>query len=205
MKAIASLLACLCWGWMLGLTGLEAQPTDDQRRLAEFGRLSQQIMKTADPDQQIALVEQAQKVFASIKNWPANFPPREVLDPDFRALLGQAYLARKAGDPMENVETAIGHLEAAVASGVRRAGQPVAWGLSQQVLALAYLNRPRGVRADNMEAATRAAQAAASVLTPQANPHEWGVAQTTLAEALINRERGSRSENLEVALRACDL
>ena len=205
MKAIASLLACLCWSWMLGLAGLEAQPTDDQRRLAEFGRLSQQIMKTTDPDQQIALVEQAQKVFASIRNWPANLPPREVFDPDFRALLGQAYLARKAGDPVENLEKAIVHLEAAVASSARRAGQPVAWGLSQQVLAMAYLSRPRGVRADNMEAAIRAAQAAVSVLTPQANPHEWAVAQTTLAEALINRERGSRSENLEAALRACEI
>jgi CHAT domain-containing protein len=206
MKAIAQFVfACLCWSWTLGLTGLQAQPTDDQRRLAEFGRLSQQIMKTADPDQQIALVEQAQQVFASIRTWPANLPPREGIAPELRALLGQAYLARKTGDPVENLETAIGHLEAAVASGVRRAGQPVAWGVSQHALAFAYLSRPRGIRADNMEAAIRAAQAAVSVLTPQANPNEWAVAQITLAEALINRERGSRSENLEAALQACEL
>src|SRR5262245_26966179 len=185
MKAIASLLACLCWGWMLGLTGLEAQPTDDQRRLAEFGRLSQQIMKTADPDQQIALVEQAQKVFASIQNWPANFPPREFIDPDLRALLGQAYLMRKTGDPNENQDKAIGNLEASVASVVRRVGQPTAWGVGQQLLAAAYLSRARGIRADNVEAALRAAQAAVSVLAPQTNPHEWAIAQSTLAEALI--------------------
>ena len=114
MKAIASLLACLCWSWMLGLAGLEAQPTDDQRRLAEFGRLSQQIMDTTDPDQQIALVEQAQTLLASIRNWPANLPSRELIDPDMRALLGQAYLIRNAGDPSDNLEKAIAHLEASV-------------------------------------------------------------------------------------------
>lgn len=206
MRAFAAFgFASLCWIWTLSPTALQAQPTDDQRRLSEFGRLSQQIMKTPDPDQQIALVEQAQKVFASIKTWPPNMPPREGIEPDLRALLGQAYLTRKTGDPVDNLERAIGHLEAAAASGVRRAAQPVAWGIGQQLLALAYLSRPRGVRADNMEAAIRAAQAAVSVLTPQANPHEWAVAQTTLAEALIYRERGNRTENLEMALRTCDL
>jgi hypothetical protein len=141
MKAIASLLTWLCWTWMLGISGLGAQPSDQRRQLAEFGHLSQQIMKTSDPDQQIVLVERAQKLFASIRNWPASMPGREVIDADMRALLGQAYLSRRSGDPIDNLEKAIQYLEASVASGARRAGQPgppgasASWGLPQPTCA----------------------------------------------------------------------
>jgi CHAT domain-containing protein len=203
MKPIVALLAAglLC---IAAIGDLRAQPTEEQRRLAEFGRLSQQITATADPDQQIMLVERAQALLASIKSWPPNLPPRELIESDMQALLGHAYTRRRAGDAMDNLEKAIAHLQASVAVETRRKGNPQYWAIGQMELAVAYVRRVKGTRADNMEAAVRAAQVALTILTPQANPREWTLTQTALAEALVYRERGNRSENLEAALKASE-
>ena len=59
-------------------------------------------------------------------------------------------------------------------------------------LAAAYRERIRGERADNLERAIRANEAALTVYTPEAFPQEWARVQNNLGLAYQDRIRGVR-------------
>ena len=69
-------------------------------------------------------------------------------------------------------------------------------------LANAYGNRIKGSKADNMEAAIKAYEAALTVLTSEAFPQQWATTQNNLANAYNGRIKGSKADNLEAAIKA---
>ncbi|MEA5464043.1 CHAT domain-containing protein, partial [Leptothoe sp. PORK10 BA2] len=72
----------------------------------------------------------------------------------------------------------------------------------QMNLAIAYSDRIRGDRADNLEQAIAAYEQVLEVMTREAMPVEWATAQMNLALAYYSRIRGDRADNLEQAIAA---
>ncbi|MCZ8119034.1 MAG: tetratricopeptide repeat protein, partial [Microcystis sp. LE18-22.4A] len=79
---------------------------------------------------------------------------------------------------------------------------PQEWALTQFSLAIAYRNRIRGEKADNLERAITAYQEALKVYTFDAFPQDWALTQHNLATAYSYRIRGEKAENLEKAIAA---
>jgi CHAT domain-containing protein len=77
---------------------------------------------------------------------------------------------------------------------------PQEWALTQFSLAIAYRNRIRGEKADNLERAITAYQEALKVYTFDAFPQAWARTQTNLGTAYSDRIRGDKAENLEQAI-----
>ncbi|HAZ47621.1 MAG TPA: hypothetical protein DDW76_14435 [Cyanobacteria bacterium UBA11369] len=73
----------------------------------------------------------------------------------------------------------------------------------QNNLGIAYRNRIRGKKAENMENAIAAYKAALQVWTREAFPDQWAMLQNNLAVAYNDRILGERAQNLEIALAAC--
>ena len=69
-------------------------------------------------------------------------------------------------------------------------------------MALAYSNRIRGERADNLERAIIASEQALQVYTRDAFPKNWAATQNNLANAYSERIRGERADNLKRAITA---
>ncbi|MBZ0302630.1 MAG: CHAT domain-containing protein, partial [Anaerolineae bacterium] len=67
-------------------------------------------------------------------------------------------------------------------------------------LAIAYVDRIRGDRADNIERAIAAYQQALTVRTQSAMPAEWAETMMNLATAFADRIRGDRADNIEQAI-----
>ena len=74
---------------------------------------------------------------------------------------------------------------------------PVEWAKTMMNLAIAYSDRIRGDRAENLEQAIEGYQQALQVMTRQAMPVEWAQTMMNLAIAYSDRIRGDRAENLE--------
>ncbi|MEG3954091.1 CHAT domain-containing tetratricopeptide repeat protein, partial [Microcoleus sp. herbarium2] len=77
---------------------------------------------------------------------------------------------------------------------------PEKWAKTQNNLAIAYSERIRGEKADNIEVAIASYTAALSVLTRDAFPEYWAKTQNNLAIAYRNRIRGDKAENIENAI-----
>jgi hypothetical protein len=73
-------------------------------------------------------------------------------------------------------------------------------GAGQHNLALVYASRTVGEKADNMEKAIAAYEAALTVRTREALPHEWAQTQNNLGLIYLDRIRDDRSDNLEKAI-----
>jgi len=76
------------------------------------------------------------------------------------------------------------------------------WAVIQISLGLAYWQRIRGERADNLEIAIACYQKAFKVFTFTAFPKYWALTQMNLGIAYWERIRGERADNLETAI-AC--
>ena len=74
--------------------------------------------------------------------------------------------------------------------------------MTQNNLAIAYRNRIRGEKADNLERAITAYQEALKVYTFDAFPQDWALTQHNLATAYSYRIRGEKADNLERAIAA---
>ena len=79
---------------------------------------------------------------------------------------------------------------------------PQAWATTQNNLGNAYWDRIQGSRAENLEAAIKAFEAALTVYTREAFPQDWARTQNNLGIAYYDRIQGSRAENLETAIKA---
>ncbi|WP_253852072.1 CHAT domain-containing protein [Microcystis aeruginosa] len=80
---------------------------------------------------------------------------------------------------------------------------PQNWAMTQNNLAIAYSDRIRGEKAENLERAIAAYNEALKVYTFDAFPQEWAATQNNLANAYLYRIRGDKAENLERAITAC--
>jgi CHAT domain-containing protein len=76
------------------------------------------------------------------------------------------------------------------------------WAHVQSNLGIAYSNLPIDDRADNLERAIAAFQAALKVRTRAESPVDWAALQNHLGNAYVQRIRGDRAENLERAVAA---
>ena len=76
------------------------------------------------------------------------------------------------------------------------------WAGTQNNLGIAYIDRIKGEKADNLEAAIACLQEALKVYPPDAFPSEWARTQYNLGDAYSDRIRGEQAENLETAI-AC--
>jgi len=70
-------------------------------------------------------------------------------------------------------------------------------------LALAYSDRIRGDRAENIEQAIEHYQLALEVHTCEAFPEDWAMTQSNIANAYRDRISGDRAENIERAIEHC--
>ena len=113
--------------------------------------------------------------------------------------LGDLLLARAIGIPAANVEQAIVAFQSAAQ---QLDPHGVAWGGAKRQECLAFLMRLIGSRADNLERATAACQAAVVNLNRPETRASWADAQLTLAGALFDRVRGRRSTNISQAIAA---
>ncbi|NCS17692.1 MAG: CHAT domain-containing protein, partial [Microcystis aeruginosa G13-12] len=82
---------------------------------------------------------------------------------------------------------------------------PYEWARSQNSLGLAYSDRIRGERADNLELAIAACNLSLEVRTREGFPEQWAGTQNNLGNAYNNRIRGERADNLELAIAAYNL
>ncbi|MEZ2236848.1 tetratricopeptide repeat protein, partial [Microcoleus sp.] len=71
---------------------------------------------------------------------------------------------------------------------------------TQNNLAIAYRNRIRGEKAENIEQAIASYTAALTIYKPDAFPEKWAQTQNNLAIAYRNRIRGEKAENIELAI-----
>ena len=105
-------------------------------------------------------------------------------------------------------DEAIGAYERAIAERGEEAGdreqetesKRQEWARLQSWLGLAYYERIRGERAENLERAITCYQAALEVHTRDTFPEEWAWIQGSLGTAYADRIRGERAENLERAI-----
>ncbi|MEG4069758.1 tetratricopeptide repeat protein, partial [Microcoleus sp. Pol11C2] len=74
------------------------------------------------------------------------------------------------------------------------------WATTQNNLAIAYAERIRGEKAENIELAIAYFTAALTVYTPNAFLEKWAGTQNNLGEAYRNRIRGEKADNIEVAI-----
>ena len=74
--------------------------------------------------------------------------------------------------------------------------------MTQHNLGIAYRDRIRGNKAENMEAAIAASQQALLVYTQTDFPMDWATTQNTLGLAYSDRIRGDKAQNIEAAIAA---
>ena len=74
--------------------------------------------------------------------------------------------------------------------------------MTQNNLALAYTDRIKGEKADNLERAIAASQAALEIYTREAFPEKWAITQNNLALAYTDRIKGKKADNIEMAIAA---
>ncbi len=79
---------------------------------------------------------------------------------------------------------------------------PQDWAMTENNLGTVYHDRIQGSRAENLEAAIKAYEAALTVRTREAFPQDWAMTQNNLGNAYHDRIQGSRAENLEAAIKA---
>jgi CHAT domain-containing protein len=111
--------------------------------------------------------------------------------------LAAFYSNRINGSRADNLERAIGFLEAALTVFTRE-NFPEGWAMTQYNLGKAYTDRIKGLRAENMERAITFYEAALTVFTLE--DFLWAATQNHLANAYSNRIKGSRADNLEQAI-----
>src|SRR5262245_34306791 len=158
------ILAWVLLGIVLAALGpmpwVAAQQIEDaeQQKGEEFARLWRRLAEIQNPEEKIALIDQALEIVRDLRRWPLPSPLEEA-----RAVLlgelGGANLQRSRGDRADNVERAIGAFEQALQFFTRERS-PDDWGSLQHSLAIAYRNRIRGEHADNLEKAIGAYEAA---------------------------------------------
>jgi len=119
----------------------------------------------------------------------------------FKVALGQALQELPTGDLAANLEEAIAAVQDAMTMYQRLAESALgseARAMSRKLLGKLYLERVRGKRAENIEAAIAALEPIVGKLS--SHPDLWADAMMDLGFAYWERMRGDRAENLERAL-----
>jgi CHAT domain-containing protein/tetratricopeptide (TPR) repeat protein len=114
-------------------------------------------------------------------------------------VIGMLYQRRRPGDPADNLEHAIQHLQEALQEAGPRDGSRTT---ILHNLGLVYKERIEGPRADNLERAIGYLKSALASSSREADPATWATTASLLANAYNERLRGDHAGNL---VRAIDL
>ncbi|MCC7254005.1 CHAT domain-containing protein [Hyphomicrobium sp.] len=171
----------------------------DPLKAAEFVDVYRRWQQAQDPEQKIALGEQALALEPALTSWPLD-TPRDGVRGELWFDVGSAYFSRASGVRADNLEKAVAYLESALAVFTREA-DPMNWAAAKNNLGGAYQARIRGERADNQERAIAHFEAALTVITHEAYPLQWAQLQNNLGVVNWNRIRGERAENIETAIK----
>lgn len=112
-------------------------------------------------------------------------------------VIGMLYQRRRPGDPAENLERAVQHLEEAL-----NAAGPAVEGRTAILhnLGNVYKSRIAGSRADNLERAIGYLQSALAGSSRDADPAAWATTASQLANTYDERLRGDHAGNVERAI-----
>ena len=197
-------LACLCVAVVVAVTAwpspcpMAQEQAPERQDTSELARLHERWQETQDPEQKIALGEQALALERALVDWPLQ-AERDRVKGELNFQVGFAYAMRQQGDRADNLEKSIAHYEAALTA-YTRAAFPEDWALTQHNLGVAYWGRIGGERGDNLEKAIAHLDAALEVRTREAVPRDWALTQFSLGLAYDQRVRGERADNLERAI-----
>jgi CHAT domain-containing protein len=138
---------------------------------------------------------------ASAHRWEADADTRDKLSREFQRLIE---LGQNAGDPEEQIAAlnAALRLESGFGQWPLRTSRAEIKGTILGCLGNSYHSREQGKRADNLEEAIKAYEAALTLLTRQALPQQWATAQHNLGNAYNDRIRGYKADNVELAIQA---
>lgn len=135
-------------------------------------------------------------------------PPATMRSDDITAEMGTLFQTLNGGSP--NADIAIPRLSRALdllheanRRGLGGAAANVE-GFLQVLLGQAYFNRTTGDRAQNIDAAIAAYEAAAAHLNPTADAELWSGAQLGIADAYASRRNGVESDNKEHIIAALE-
>ena len=169
-----------------------------QQRASDQVSAYQAWRQATDAEQKIVLGERILAARPAATPLPPGVT-RERLKADVSADLGGLYVNRALGVRAENLEQAIGHLQAALAVYSRQADAQE-WAGAHNVLGIAYWQRIRGAPAENQDTAISHFEAAQEVFTRAADPQQWAQLQNNLAAVHWNRILGERAANVEEAI-----
>ncbi len=199
-RALAHVLAAVCVAALsCNAPNAAAQQAGAEQGATDFAGLYQRWQETQDFEQKIAIGEQLLAAEPSLATWPLEKRrASRSRPPSGWTSASPISLAPKAIAPTIR-RRAIAHLEAALNAWTRE-GAPQDWGKAHNNLAVAYINRIRGARADNQEKAIAHLEAAATVFSRAASPQEWALIQNNLAAIYLGRiQRRPRRQR-----RGCD-
>ncbi len=196
MRHSFMLVASLCVA--VGTAQVSAQQSKfaQEQAAGDLAGAYQAWQQARDTEEKITLGERALTLEAKVEAW--SFPiPRQRLKAELSASLGALYVTRPRGVLADNLEKAIGYLQAALTTWTREADAQD-WAAAHNELGIAYWQRPRGERADNQETAIGHFEAAQTLF--EAVPEQWAQLQNNLAVVYWSRIRGDRAQNVEMAI-----
>lgn len=117
----------------------------------------------------------------------------------FQESRGKALMQLKSGDRAANLDAAISSFEEAG----RRAPDEGHRAVIHMDLGVAYRERVRGDRAQNLERAIFFLRDSLSLLHDSAPPEIWAIVRTNLASTLLLVDRGDRAADLREAAKLC--
>ncbi|HVB76155.1 MAG TPA: CHAT domain-containing protein [Ktedonobacteraceae bacterium] len=181
--------AMICVNEVLGVYKPETHPIQYRATLGLYGELSR-VSSTGNIEEAIAATLEALRMS----------PPADPLTRTLQEQLALAYIVRDAGDPRENLEQALVHLEAVLESGdlEPRSEEEAS---THESLGVAYRSRIDGERRDNLERAIFHYNAALAVYTPQTYPESYARTMVNLGIACMDRMTRLRDQNVQEAIR----
>ena len=169
-----------------------------QAQNSELASTYEAWQQARDTEQKIELGKRALALEPAVASWSLEIP-RQRFKAELSAGLGALYVNRTRGVFTDNLEKAIGHLQAALTIWTREADAQD-WAMAHNNLGIAYWQRIRGERADNQETAIAHFEAAQTVFSREAAPELWGQLQNNLAIVYWSRIQGDRAQNVEEAI-----
>lgn len=164
----------------------------------DFSALFSRWQQAQDGEQRISVGEALLAEAPALSPWPLAADRAQVIA-ELRFGIASAYVNRPTGVRADNIETAIGHFEAALPAWTFEL-DPQNWATLRNNLGIAYWARIRGERADNQERAIAHFQSALRVFTRESAPQEWARLQNNLAVVYQSRIHGTAADNLEASI-----
>lgn len=182
------------------LAASAAAPASAQDRLENLGATYDTFLQTQDPEQAIALGSAALASAAKTTAWTLSVK-REAFLIAVHSGLGRAYVNRAGGVRADNIEAAIEHFSAALASATNATPAEEIAAIHTN-LAVAYWNRMRGERVDSQDRSLSHFESALSTFTRDSRPLEWAQINLNMGALYLTRLRGDRASNTEKSI-AC--